>query len=142
MRNIESAVEPIARSIRSRWRAMHRGDVTFTLTPGSSDDDVVLCLDSDMSPDDFLTLQEVAWAATGHELRAHGVLRSAPELTPCTVDVGSPFVHLPCASVDGPVFREALWRQTGADVPGEQAMYSCACGVTHAVRLLEGALPC
>lgn len=138
MVNIISATGAITQSIRSRWRAMHRSDVTFTLTHGSSDDDVVLCLDSDMSPDDFSTLQEVAWAAAGHELRARGVLRSAPELAPCTVDVDSPFAHLPCASVDGPAFREALWRQTGADVPGEQAMYSCACGAAHAVRLLEG----
>ena len=37
-------------------------------------------------------------------------------------------VTLPCRTVPAAAFLEELWRQTGADVPGEQADYTCECG--------------
>lgn len=46
-------------------------------------------------------------------------------------------VALPCGVADGPALREALWRQTGADMPGESADYACACGATHRLRIVE-----
>lgn len=46
-------------------------------------------------------------------------------------------VHLPCGTRPSGAFLEELWRQTGADVPGEEAEYACACGGSHAIRLSE-----
>ena len=45
--------------------------------------------------------------------------------------------HLPCGSRECAGFLEDVWRQTGADVPGEEADYACACGATHRIALLE-----
>ena len=56
---------------------------------------------------------------------------------PDATTIGHPTIHvrltdqgvtLPCRTVPGAVFLEELWRQTGADVPGEQADYTCECG--------------
>ena len=47
------------------------------------------------------------------------------------------FAHLPCGTRPAASFREELWRQTGADVAGEEAEYTCACGRTHAIKLVE-----
>jgi hypothetical protein len=51
------------------------------------------------------------------------------------VDVGQKYVHLPCATRAADEWLDELWRQTGADMPGEQAEYACPCGGTHAVVL-------
>jgi len=51
------------------------------------------------------------------------------------VDVGQKYVHLPCATRAADEWLDELWRQTGADMPGERAEYACPCGGTHAVVL-------
>lgn len=57
-----------------------------------------------------------------------------PELC---VDVGQKYVHLPCGTRVADAWLEDLWRQTGADVPGERAVYTCPCGSTYQVVLAE-----
>tara|TARA_B100000886_G_scaffold275138_1_gene199035 strand:- start:13 stop:492 length:480 start_codon:yes stop_codon:yes gene_type:complete len=53
------------------------------------------------------------------------------------VDVCQEYVHLPCGTRAADAWLEDLWRQTGADVPGERAVYTCPCGGTHEVVLAE-----
>ena len=53
------------------------------------------------------------------------------------VFVNKSSVHLPCGTRPMGAFLEEFWRQTGADVPGEEAEYACACGGRHAIRLFE-----
>ena len=60
----------------------------------------------------------------------------APQPELC-VDVCQEYVHLPCGTRAADAWLEDLWRQTGADVPGERAVYTCPCGSTHKVVLTE-----
>jgi hypothetical protein len=53
------------------------------------------------------------------------------------VRLGQKYVHLPCGTRSAGDWLDDLWRQTGADMPGERAEYTCPCGSTHAVVLAE-----
>ena len=56
---------------------------------------------------------------------------------PVEVRLGARAAHLPCGSYPGAALLEALWVQTGADVPGESANYACPCGARHAMLITE-----
>jgi len=59
------------------------------------------------------------------------------------ISIDQHLVVLPCGIHEGPAFLEELWRQTGADVPGETAVFACSCGERHTVTLTERQiLPC
>jgi hypothetical protein len=51
--------------------------------------------------------------------------------------VGADAVCLPCGDISGETFFENLWHQTGADVPGEVALFACQCGRKHRIRLCD-----
>ena len=60
---------------------------------------------------------------------------AAPPVT--LVYIGHEVVRLPCGPTTGDEFFETLWRQTGADVPGEETEFRCSCGALHQIKIAE-----
>jgi hypothetical protein len=130
---LEALLPVINRSVRDRWASVHTQDepvpsyrlwvegtdtgVAFGYRPRSGES-------ATKCPVLEFVRAAIRYAVRGceHEL---------------CVFLDKPFVHLPCSTRPTPTFLEDLWRQTGADVPGEEAGYSCVCGLTHAIKLTE-----
>ena len=137
--NVEATLPSVQESIGARWKTAHRGIEApeFTLLTVEAPGEIFVEMTAACDPGVWTTLQEFALPTITHELRRANHMRSAPEDSPCVVDIGAKHAHLPCATYSCPEVLEALWRQTGADVPGERASYACVCGSVHPIVLIE-----
>ena len=137
--NVEATLSSVQESIGARWKTAHKGSEApvFTLLAKEAPGGIFVEMTSACDPGEWATLKEFALPTITHELRRANHMRSAPEDSPCVVDIGAKYAHLPCATYSRPEFLEALWRQTGADVPGEHASYACVCGLVHPIVLIE-----
>ena len=122
---------------RRRWEDFdeHPQIPTYELTVSAEGEGLTLTLEYDEEDTD---LPEFVWASVDTCLRKRDLSRHAVEVVPSVVGTEARYAHLPCATVDGPAFREQLWMQTGADVDGEIAQFKChACGGQHCVTLVD-----
>lgn len=130
---LQSLLPEIMRSVHERWVSVHKADdamPTYRLWVEATDTGVAF----GYRPRTGKSPRECPVFEFVKAVVRYAVRGSEQELC---VFLDNPFVHLPCETRPMPEFLEHLWRQTGADVPGEEAQYACACGQTHAIRLTE-----